>query len=205
MLASDEEAFVSLLTGVSDYYGKELSQTTISLYWEGLKAYDYPAIERAMWQHTQSPDEQGRWMPKIADLKAMMVGRTADQASLAWSKVNLAVRQVGTLYDVIFDDALIHRCLADMGGWCSLTMKEEKEWPFIAKEFENRYRGYKMTGQQPDYPRILTGTANAENETSGMPKMPARLLGDETLCRQVAKGGQAALGQPTKPKRIGGK
>lgn len=193
MVDSDEIAFASLLTGIADYYGKKLSETTIDLYFNGLRAFDYPAIERAMWQHTQTPDECGRWMPTISDLTKMMHGRTADQAALAWSKVNLAVRQIGPIVDVIFDDALIHRVLADMGGWAAMGLKEEKEWPFIAKEFENRYRGYKMSDQKPEYPRVLTGTANAANDAAGLPRQGARLVGNRALCLAIMRGEAAGL------------
>lgn len=190
----ERKRFAALLTGISDYYRRELSKMTIRIYWEGLRQFDYEAIERAMWQHTQTPDECGRWMPQISDLTKMMVGRTADQAALAWSKVNLAVRQVGVYVDVVFDDAIIHRVLGDMGGWAAMGLKEEKEWPFVAKEFENRYRGYKMAGQQPDYPRVLIGMANAQNEAAGRPKQGARLAGDRALCLAVMRGGVTLLG-----------
>lgn len=198
MVDRDRIRFVTLLTGISDYYGKPLSKTTIALYWQGLRQYDYEGIEKAMWQHTQTPDECGRWMPTISDLTKMMHGRTADQASLAWSKVNLAVRQVGVYVDVVFDDPIIHRALADMGGWAALGMKEEKEWPFVAKEFENRYRGYKMNDQRPDYPRVLVGMANAQNEAAGRPLQGARLIGDRDMCLAVKRGGMTAIGAETK-------
>lgn len=184
----EKKRFFAVLIGISDYYGKALSKTTLALYWQGLRAFDYDAVERALWQHTQSPDECGRWMPTISDLTKMMHGRTADQAALAWSKVNLAVRQIGPIVDVVFDDAIIHRVLADMGGWAAMGIKEEKEWPFIAKEFENRYRGYKMSDQKPDYPRVLIGMANAANEAAGLPKQGARLVGDKALCLAVKRG-----------------
>ncbi len=194
----DKGRFLSLLTAISDYYNKPLSKTTIALYWQGLKAYDYESVERAMWQHTQAPDECGRWMPTISDLNKMMQGRTTDQAQLAWSKVNLAVRQVGPIVDVVFDDAIIHRVLADMGGWAAMGLKEEKEWPFIAKEFETRYRGYRMNDQRPDYPRVLTGTANAHNEAAGLGRQGVRLIGDKEMCLRVKRGEALALGSDRK-------
>lgn len=194
----EKKRFASLMVGISDYYRREISKMAIKIYWEGLRQFDYEAIERAMWQHTQSTDDAGKWMPQISDLKIMMHGRTADQAALAWSKVNLAVRQIGPIVDVVFDDPLIHRVLADMGGWAAMGIKEEKEWPFVAKEFENRYRGYKMSDQKPDYPRVLVGTANAANDAAGLPRQGARLVGDRALCLAVKRGGAAGplLGAP---------
>jgi hypothetical protein len=184
----EKRRFAALLTGISDYYRRELSKVTIRIYWEGLRQFDYPAIERAMWQHTQLPDEAGRWMPQVSDLIKMMVGRTEDQAALAWSKVNLALRQAGVYVDVVFDDALIHRVLADMGGWAPLGLKDEDEWPFVAKEFQGRYRGYRMSGQKPEYPRVLTGLANAHNKAAGLGRQGVRLIGDKTKCLAVKRG-----------------
>lgn len=34
---------------------------------------------------------------------------------VAWNKVDKAVRQVGAWTSVMFDDALIHRVISDMG------------------------------------------------------------------------------------------
>ncbi len=191
MVDSDEAKFAALLTGISSYYRTSISTVAIDIYWDGLRQFDYAAIERAFRQHTQLPDKEGHFMPQISDIKKMMGGGTADQASLAWSKVNRAVHQIGPHVDVVFDDPLIHRVLDDMGGWSPLGSKEEKEWPFIAKEFENRYRGYKMNGQTPDYPRVLVGIANGQNEAAGRPKLGVRLIGDKDMCLGVMGGGAA--------------
>lgn len=193
MTDDDRKRFAALITGISSYYRTPISSVAIDIYWDGLKQFDYEAIERAFRQHTQLPDKEGHFMPQISDVKKMIGGGTSDQASLAWSKVNSAVRLIGPLSDIVFDDPLIHRVLADMGGWAMLGTKEEKEWPFIAKEFENRYRGYRMSGQKPEYPRVLTGSDNAHNVAAGRPKMPARLSGNEALCLQVARGSEPGL------------
>lgn len=180
--------FAALITGISDYYGKKISSMSIDLYWRGLLAYDFEAIERAMWEHTQTPDECGRWMPTISDLAKVMQGRTVDQAQLAWSKVDKAVRTVGIYSDIVFDDALIHVVLSDMGGWIAINNKPDKDWPFVAKDFETRYRGYRMRAEKPKAPRVLVGMANAHNATEGLLKLPARLFGDEEKAREVAEG-----------------
>lgn len=43
MITGDLSRFSTILTGVSDYYGKTLSDGVLSLYWEGLKQYDLQA------------------------------------------------------------------------------------------------------------------------------------------------------------------
>lgn len=188
MQPSEKERFYSTLTGIADYYGKELSTGTLKLYFEGLRQYDLDAVEKALWAHTQNPDT-GQWMPKIADATKMLQGRTADQAALAWSKVDAAVRRVGNYQDVVFDDPLIHRTLADMGGWMQLSGKTEDEWPFVARDFENRYRGYRMRGELPEYPPVLIGLANAHNGKEGLRTQPPILIGNQARAAQVMAGG----------------
>lgn len=204
MTEEDKPRFASLMTGLSDYYRRELSKVTIRIYWEGLREYDYEAIEQAAWAHTQLPDDAGHWMPQISDLKKMIVGRTEDQAQLAWTKVDAAVRQIGVWEDVAFDDAIIHRVLADMGGWVRICSHEDKDWPFVAKEFVTRYRGFKMTGQTPDYPRYLQGTASTHNQPKGIGKLAVRLIGNADLALRVIKGGAQALAAPAVPKQLEG-
>lgn len=162
----------------------------MGLYWEGLKQYDYEAIEKAAWAHTQSPDEAGRWMPKISDLTKALQGRTIDQASVAWSKVDRAVRTVGPWHDVSFDDPLINRVIQDMGGWIKLQdVPDEKEWPFIEKRFVTAYQGYRMRSEKVDYPSVLTGIANLQNGSEGQAKQPTRLIGDAKKAEQVLLSG----------------
>lgn len=185
----EKKRFATLMTGIADYYRKELSKVVMGLYWEGLRQYDYEAIEKAMRAHTQNPDEAGRWMPQISDIKKMIGGGTQDQAQLAWSKVDKAVRMIGPWRDVAFDDALIHRVLADMGGWITLGMKTDDDWPFVAKEFETRYRGYKMRDEAPDYPPVLIGIANAQNGSEGRTKEAPMLIGDQAMVERVMAGG----------------
>jgi len=186
----EKRRFLALFTGLSDYYNIELSKAVIGLYWEGLKQYDYQAIEKAAWAHTQSPDENGRWMPKISDLTKVLQGSTKDQASLAWSKVDRAIRTVGTYTDVAFDDPLIHRVIQDMGGWVHIGSKDDDAWPFVAKEFENRYRGYKMKDEKPDYPRKMVGIASSQNGAQGIQfNAGTVLIGDEQKAIAVIKGG----------------
>lgn len=189
----ERRRFATLLTALSDYYKSEISKAVASLYWEGLKQFDYEAIEKACWAHTQLPDEAGRWMPRIGDIIRMIGGGTDDQAQQAWSKVDSAVRVRGTYDDVVFDDPIIHRVIADMGGWVQIGSKDDKEWPFVGKEFQTRYRAFRQRGTTPDYPNRLTGMANAHNAAQGQPLLPAVLIGDIEAARRVASGGVQKL------------
>lgn len=198
MQANDKKRFLTVLTGVADYYGKELSEGVIRLYWQGLEQYDIAAVEKALWDHTQNPDN-GQFMPKIADLTRAMQGRTQDQAQIAWVKVDAAVRRIGTYADVVFDDLIIHRVIADMGGWIWFGQQNEDEWPFIANRFENMYRGYRLRGEQPDYQPVLIGMANAQNQKEGFRGQLPILIGNDQKAQQVMSGGTAGPLLPMRP------
>lgn len=189
----EKRRFASLITGLSDYYKSEVSRAVLGIYWEGLKHFSYEAIEKACWAHTQLPDEAGRWMPRNSDIIKMIEGNTVDQAAQAWSKVDQAIRVRGTWDDVIFDDAIIHRVIADMGGWVALGSKGGDEWPFVGKEFQTRYRSFRSRGVAvTDYPARLTGMANAHNASNNQPLLPPILIGDGEKAKQVFKRGSGA-------------
>jgi hypothetical protein len=184
----DSMRFAEVMTGIADYYGKELSKGTIRLYWEGLRVFDLAAVERALWEHTRNPDN-GQFMPKIADVVRILSGRTDDQAARAWATFDAAVRQVGLYGDVVFDDPTIHCAVQDMGGWIAFSRKTEAEWPFVAKEFQNRYRGFRLSNNLPEYPAVLTGISNASNALLGHAIAPPTLIGDSDTARRVMLGG----------------
>jgi len=196
MIAADRPRFAGLVTGTADYYGKALSDFSIDLYWDGLRQFDIGAIETSIKRHINRPDKDGSFMPKVSDLKVMLEGRSGDQSALAWAKVDRAVRTVGTYEDVLFDDGLIHRIVDELGGWVWLGAQEEKNWPFIAKDFQARYQGYRMRSEAPEYVGVLTGIANSQNSSVGMRQRAPVLVGDPDACRTVLAlaGGAPMIG-----------
>lgn len=189
MIEDDKKRFFEVLVGVADYYEKNLSETTLAVYWHGLRKYDLKAVERAFFNHTQKP-ENGQFMPKVADIVLMLEGTSTDGAYIAWTKVDNAVKRAGIYADVAFDDWIIHRVVLDMGGWGLLCGKTEHEWPFIAKEFENRYRGYHIKRDVVEYPPVLIGIAGAHNRKGGFKVDPPILVGDTVKAQAVIAGGK---------------
>jgi hypothetical protein len=88
----------------------------------------------------------------------------------------------------VFDDPIIHRVIHDMGGWITMGQKTEDEWPFVAKEFETRYRGMAVKGIT-EYPRALIGIADAENRQQGYRPDQVTLIGDAEQCNRVLSKG----------------
>ncbi len=188
MIEQDFDEFSRLLNTLSEYFRKPMSPGVMGIYWQGLRDLELTELRAALNAHVQNPDV-GQFMPTIADIRRMVGGTTQDSALVAWSKVDRAVRVVGTYADVIFDDPIIHRVIRDMGGWIAIGGKSEDEWPFVAKEFETRYRGFRMRGEVPPYEPVMIGIAGAQNRRLGMPVQQPRLIGDQSACQRVQIGG----------------
>ena len=56
----------------------------------------------------------------------------------------------------IFDDALIHAVIVDMGGWVRLCEMYQRDESFKQREFESRYIAYRRHPPQL-YPQQLFG------------------------------------------------
>lgn len=184
MRHEDKTQFATLMGALAEYYSREISGAVIGMYWQGLEHYELAAVREALNRHMQNA-ETGQFFPKIADIAKMLTGTSSDCALQAWAKVDKAVRQVGPYETVVFDDALIHRVLHDMGGWISLSQKTEDEWPFVAREFENRYRGFKSRNEVPEYPPKLIGIAEAHNAKEGFTPPHPVLIGNKEKARAV--------------------
>ena len=190
MTQDDYEEFSGMVGAITELYGRAASEFAITIWWGALRQYDLPAVRQAFDRHVRNPDT-GQFPPKPADLIRMMGGTTQDSALVAWSKVDRALRVVGPYRSVVFDDPLIHRVLVEMGGWVSLGAKTEQEWPFVGKEFENRYRGYRMRNERPDYTPVLVGMSEAQNQRAGFGVEPPMMIGDQALAARVMAGGTA--------------
>ena len=167
MVDDDKKEFAQFMAGMFAVYNKEVSQMLLRIWFESLRQYDLKAVKDALARHLLNPDS-GQFLPKPADVVRLIGGTTIDTALEAWSAVDNAVRTVGTYRSVAFADPIIHKVIQDMGGWVAFGNKKEDEWPFVAKEFQTRYRGIKTTGQPVDALPQLTGIAAQQNSVAGI-------------------------------------
>lgn len=194
MTNDDWEPFKEMLADVFTYYGKTLSAGLIEIYWHGLRMYDLPAIRDALGRHAKNT-EQGRFLPKLADIELMLGGSTLDAANAALSKLEEAMKRFGSSYTLVFDDALIHRVVDEMGGWIELGKITTKDWTFRRAEFLTRYRGYWARKECPSYRPKMVGLWDAENGDRWIghpgfrPDENLRLVGAPEECRRVLLGG----------------
>lgn len=185
---AEKQRFAELMIGVGELYGKKLSPQLIEIYWLALARYELAAVEKALNQHAVNPDG-GQFMPKPADLIRRLDGGGEGRAGEAWTKVYTAVRLHGGWSSVKFKDPIISAVIMDMGGWVVLceTLQdptaEKSNFPFMAREFERRYRAYLETGRAPEV-RELTGRADSDNLRIGhKPQGPVHIGGDWELAK----------------------
>lgn len=189
MTDDDKRQFVTLMTGLADYHRTPLSTAVLQIYWDGLKDFSIGSIEQAISVHIKTGvGDNLKFMPKVPELASLMVGTAKDAGALAWTKVRQAIQRVGTGSSVAFDDPIIHAVIDDMGGWIQMGHKQERELPFIAAEFERRYRAYAQRLERPSFPPRLIGYFEAQNGQAGFQADPPVLIGDPEAAMRVLAG-----------------
>jgi len=188
MFDSDFDAFADAFSLAWEATGKKITPEMLMFFYRILIGYQLTDITGALIAHSLDPDV-GSYPPKPADVVRQIQGSKQSRALIAWTRVDKAIRQVGTYMSVVFDDPIIHAVLSDMGGWLDLGKKSEKEWPFVAREFEKRYQGYAQLPALTEYPRWLTGRFEAANSVEGHQTQPPVLIGDPIKAQMVFEGG----------------
>lgn len=186
MRTQDKVKFAELLAGVMAVHSKNVTQMLLDIWWNAMQRYDLDQVREAFNQQTMDPDS-GQFCPKPADIVKQLQGTHGDRAMLAWGKVFDAIGCVGPHRSVQFDDAAIHACIDDLGGWiqiCKITMDE---LPFLQKRFCDTYRAYSRRPRH-EYPKTLIGLSDLQNASSKVPiePPPPTLIGDPETARQVA-------------------
>lgn len=188
MVEEDRKAFYALIGNVYAFYRVDCSPFALGVWWEACKGFDATAVHDALNRHAVNPDN-GQFVPKPADVVKLIGGGTQDSSLVAWSKVDRAIRSAGPYRTVVFDDPIIHRVIEEMGGWPTLCHCDEDEYPFRAKEFQNRYRGFMTRGGVDEYPRSLTGISDAQNIAGGFRLEKPLAIGNPDKCAAVLRGG----------------
>ncbi len=84
----DQKPFFALMDQTAEYYDRPLTAGTKAMYWQGLADLSLDAIRLALNAHMQDA-RAGKFMPKIADIRAALEANRADDghpgAEEAWS------------------------------------------------------------------------------------------------------------------------
>lgn len=186
----DKREFADIWGAAWAMYGKSVSPQLLSIAFEALRAYSIEEVRLGLTRHIQSPDT-GQFFPKPADVIKHIDGNSTTKAMIAWNKVDKAVRQIGSWTSVMFDDALIHRVISDMGGWRDLCKADDKQYPFMQKDFITRYQNYLLRNEIGEYPKLLTGIADQQNQQNGFATQTPIAIGERAKAEQVYANGRA--------------
>lgn len=194
MTYEDKARFAALMAGVAEVYTKKMTTQLLGIYWRALEHFDYYDIETACNVHVaKNTSQQGGFMPKPSDITRYIEGDNEIRALQALSKVESAMRHLGSYSSVAFDDPIIHAVLDDMGGWVRYCGCKENEIPFQANQFIKRYQGY-LYRKLDRYPRYLIGIVERSYELHGFQykQLPA-LVGDKAKAEAVIKKGTGSV------------
>jgi hypothetical protein len=191
MKPTDMSAFAKLWMRLGVRYSKTITEFTIDEYWQDLVEFDLVTIKAAIHAHILNAD-RGQYFPQSADVIRHMLGDSQSRALKAWSKVNKAIRHIGSYQSLVFDDCLIHAVIDEMGGWITLCHTSAKELPFITREFQQRYAAY-VLHPPAIYPQALTGRTAWQNGMQGYAAPEAVIFGDTDKAQQVYQQGQPAI------------
>ena len=187
MQSTDRVKLYEALNGLSELYGKELSDGALKLWFDALVRFELNEITAGLTRHVNDPDT-GQFFPKPADVVRNIEGGKLDRASIAWTTVEKSISKVGGYESVCFDDPISQKVISDMGGWIRLCEVTFDELPFKANEFKKRYQGYIMR-PPVTFPKILIGIAQADNEANNKPVAPPIMIGNEEKAKRVYLSG----------------
>lgn len=192
MKQADIPKFLEVLAGVHDFYGKELSDFSGQVWIEAMRPFDLEQVTKALSAHVVNAD-RGHFMPKPSEVVKQLQGTQTDRALIAWGKVAAAMSDVGAYTDVVFDDALIHLCVTDVGGWPAVCRTPYDEQSYLQHRFCEAYRAYAGRGAPTEYPARLTGAGSGADDWAkrGMQPPKPRLIGDRAAALAVLSGGAA--------------
>lgn len=185
ILESQKIEFAELMESVMAVYGKDVNKFILKTWFACLQKYDMPSVTRAFEIHVR----KCKFAPKPSEIIEIIEGSGSDKAGTAWVKVHKAIRCIGKYESIVFDDALIHAVISDMGGWSYLCEGQEKDLVFRQKEFETKYRAFCDREILPEYPQKLIGRYEKDNLANGQKVSPPMMIGEPKACGKVFIGG----------------
>lgn len=179
--------FAALMALVCELYKASMSQNLMEFYWQALRDTDFIHVERAFKQHMCEPKKKN-FMPKPSDILYILEGDSQNRAMAAWTKVEKAIGRAGQYNSVVFDDAVIHAVIDDMGGWIRLCNTKILDLPFRAQDFERRYMNY-LNRLPEKHPAYLPGIFESNNANYKIDKSRLIFIGNIQRANKVLEQG----------------
>lgn len=173
----DYREFTKVWMATFDIYGRVPSDSAVDLAFQALARFGIDEVKKGLTSHINDP-ENGRFFPKPADVVRNIDGDSDSRALKAWSKVEKAVRSVGSYETVIFDEPAIMASIENLGGWIRLCQMKEDELPFRRNEFVKLYKGF-LINPPEQFPNKLIGISEGHNQIEFQDRIaPPVIIGD---------------------------
>ncbi len=182
MTESDFEEFAKVMITLAEVYddGRPPSPLKTETYFQILKRYSIEQVKEAAMVTIQARTFAS--FPKPAEIIQAITGAVEDRATVAWADVYRTLQRVGTWQSVRFSDPVIHAAIVAMGGWVKIGEMQDREAPFVRKEFESLYRI--MSTRGGTFPDHLPGICEIENRIAGYEVKPEIIsIGTQPLKR----------------------
>lgn len=161
--------FSMLWDGVMEVYGRDASDTAVSMCFAALSRFSLDDVKQGLSRHVADP-KRGQYPPKPADVVFQLEGSSEDaavvdeaQALAAWQTCLEAVREVGPYSDCPVTDPRALAAIEDAGGWAAFCDLKTAEIPFSRRAF---LAAYKLL-DAPKTPRATLGIHGRKNAIGG--------------------------------------
>lgn len=131
------DEFTVVFNVLCEYSNSTPSHGLTMIYFEDLKDLTIEEFKQAFQVLRNTRVFNG--LPKIAEIKEAIYGKTEDLVSFAWESLMETLRNHAYWDSVIFEDGAIGKAVETMGGWQRVSEWTSEEWRFRRKEFESLY------------------------------------------------------------------
>jgi len=137
--AADSEVFAERLTAVGELFDAQLTEARIALYFGALQDLSLDLVLQAL----NEAIRRQTFMPKPAELRALVCGTDDDATERAWLTFRAAVLRIGAYASVAVEDPVLGDTIQGVfGSWieaCSQDLSAEM-WASTRKAFSRVYR-----------------------------------------------------------------
>ncbi|CAK7067503.1 MAG: hypothetical protein DELT_01712 [Desulfovibrio sp.] len=187
MTDQDKARFASIMGGMAEVYGREISKQALSLHFRVLQPFGIDEVEEAAVRILSSRTYST--MPTPADfLQFMTGGSVEDRAEIETAKVVETVARIGGNASVVFDNPTTAAVIRNAyGGWVKLCedcgVAESEKW--FRHNFAKTWAAYERQGVRVY--GVLAGREEIANRAAGFlaEVPPPRLVGDKDAAQRV--------------------
>lgn len=147
----NQQEFMTKLLELGELYDKELTNSTIRLYWRTLKDFTDQQVQQALDQSMRTH----KFMPKPSELWELINGSASEIALDEWGRVLNHMRKNGRFGGDKLPPAVLS-VVNQLGGWEYLCTLTHKDLEFKGRDFNKIYEGKETRGISNDQQGMIS-------------------------------------------------